>query len=652
MSKAIRWQIPFQSVQGVQYRIDIYDEGYSGDHVQITAGSTPFTTDEDNSDNVFEPVRSQTGTIQICTQLPSGGMLSLDDILPSDNTARPVIVNKIDSSTTPATEAVEWQGFLSCETYSQDYVGIPQVLDIHVNSVLETMRSVKIDAYYAGQTQVLTVEDLVHAISEQMEVLGVQTYPIFSVASEDILDKYIFVSQYFDYKKSESLGDITYIYSSSSLYDILSDICAFMGWCLREDGQFLYFKRIGADELNNVTADMSSLTWMGKGHQRTIMQGAKEVSVDTKIKDFETHFEMPVCPINGLSKDNIYTISRIPWWLYDKCTRANVGMFSSYDVDNCFLAYFYGLRNNSSDPWDRLYEDIGFSNCIYLTGKEYEDTSYVKRCVIRNVLEFSVICGVSNTLEDVGHLILNIKNAAIEGSSSGYIRCGMQFLGKYYNGVTGAMWVNNANASFKVPINSDFRIEIPRFQDVYTFDTGYIYLYLYDDFGGSGTSAFITDISLKYEPPFKRDIENLKENRYVRALGAARDEMSINLNLASAFSNPNGLSHIYGVKRYWSGPDYMDYLEPIQELTYNTADGTENRRPEVDLLDRMAAYYGQSRQRLELEVAHPTVAPLPRLLLNGINDGKVYLPLSESRDWRTNVCKLTCFEVPAVPSES
>jgi hypothetical protein len=43
-------------------------------------------------------------------------------------------------------------------------------------------------------------------------------------------------------------------------------------------------------------------------------------------------------------------------------------------------------------------------------------------------------------------------------------------------------------------------------------------------------------------------------------------------------------------------------------------------------------------------VAHPTAAPLPLLKLNGINDGKVYLPLSESRDWQTDVCKLTCFE--------
>ena len=91
----------------------------------------------------------------------------------------------------------------------------------------------------------------------------------------------------------------------------------------------------------------------------------------------------------------------------------------------------------------------------------------------------------------------------------------------------------------------------------------------------------------------------------------------------------------------------MDYYEPITELTYNLSGGTTTtRRPEVDLLNRLATYYGAARQRLELEVAHPTVAPLPLLRLNGINDGKTYLPLSEQRDWRNDVCKLTCFECP------
>ena len=78
--------------------------------------------------------------------------------------------------------------------------------------------------------------------------------------------------------------------------------------------------------------------------------------------------------------------------------------------------------------------------------------------------------------------------------------------------------------------------------------------------------------------------------------------------------------------------------------------GGQTIRPEVDLLNRLATYYGASRQTLDLITKHPVVnnapAVLPLLKLNGINDGKVYLPLSESRDWREEVSTLTCMENP------
>ena len=41
MAKAIKWQIPFASLSGTLYRIDIYAEGYSGDPIQLTNGDSP-----------------------------------------------------------------------------------------------------------------------------------------------------------------------------------------------------------------------------------------------------------------------------------------------------------------------------------------------------------------------------------------------------------------------------------------------------------------------------------------------------------------------------------------------------------------------------------------------------------------------------------
>ena len=107
MAKQVRWRVPFASVNGTQYEVEIYDENWTGSPVVLTAGATPFVTDEDASDDFFAPVRSQTGTLQVCTLLPDGTMLRLEDILPSNNNARPVQLRRVDD------DVVEWQGFLS-----------------------------------------------------------------------------------------------------------------------------------------------------------------------------------------------------------------------------------------------------------------------------------------------------------------------------------------------------------------------------------------------------------------------------------------------------------------------------------------------------------------------------------------------------------
>ena len=650
MEKAIKWQIPFASLSGTLYRIDIYAEGYSGDPIQLTAGETPFVTDEDSSEDFFAPIRTQTGSIQVCTRKPDGTMLTLEEILPANNIDYSVFVLSIASDNT---ETIEWQGFLSSEAYSQSYTAIPENITLPVISVLEAMKSVEISSYWFNQTAGEKIGNFIMGLLYQIyQDTDIQLHSVFSQASEDICNKYIFVSQFFNYETNEASGELTYIFKNTFIYDILERICKFMGWCLREQGDTFYFIRNWTDELGITTVNMEDLEWMGIDHQRNIRQGAKRVSVDANITDFETHIDMPECPITGLNTKNIYPANTSWWWYYDKCTRTNVLNFTSADISKAFLARFYGIRQDSTMPWNTLYFDIGFNNAIYLNGQAYSDTSYSNICTIRSAIEFSCICGVQHTIEDAGHFVLRIKDeTAAKLEVDGYIRCGLKFLNRYYSGVSGTLWNNNPASSFKVTMSKgsgEIEIPIPKISSVYTFASSYIEVYLYNDFNNTKTSAVISDVSIEYVPPFRKYRDPQKTNRYLQNISNEyRDEISVSLKLASNFANRNGLSHIYGVKRYTYGQEYVDYLEPITTITYNLAGGeTEARRPEVDLLNRLASYYGAARQTLDLIVKHPTAAPLPLLKLNGINDGKKYLPLSESRDWRTDECTITCFETP------
>lgn len=642
--KNIRWQIPFVSLQGVHYRVDIYDEG-TFTPVQLTAGPTPFVTDEDASDDFFCPVRTQTGTLQVCTLKPDGNYITLDDLLPANNIARPIRLINLDNS-----NAIEWQGFLSCEAYSQDYTGIPQILDLPVISVLEAMKSMPISDYWFDQMSGATISTIIHTITDQIEGDTDTQVSVDISTSSDFSSKYIFVTQFFHYESNEASGELQYVSKNAMLYDVVESLCKYIGWCLREDGVTFYFRRIGSDEVGQTTLNISDMEWRGDGHKRSLRQGAHSVTVEAKVDKFETHFDMPMCPIQGLSQKNYYSIIiGQPQWYYDKCTSTNVLNFTSYNISKAFLARFYGVRNVSTFPWNNTYEKIGFENVIAIWGQAYNDDTYARICSVRSVQNFSCVLGVANTLEDVGHFVLKIKDeVAAKLKVDGYIRCGLYFNGSYYNG---SVWTGGSASSFKINLSSgsgEITVPLPKTGSVYSFTESEIIVYLYDDFDNTKTSALISEISVEYEPPFRKYTDPSDTNRYITNINNDfRDEISIEVPFASMFANVNGLSHIYGVKRYTYGQEYVDYLEPITELTYTDQNGIAvTRRPEVDLLNRLASYYGAARQRLELEVAHPTAAPLPLLKLNGIGDSKVYLPLSESRDWQTDVCKLTCFETP------
>ena len=156
-----------------------------------------------------------------------------------------------------------------------------------------------------------------------------------------------------------------------------------------------------------------------------------------------------------------------------------------------------------------------------------------------------------------------------------------------------------------------------------------------DQTQGFASDMFIKGLTLDYEISESDLLSDRSENKYFRLLGTNfRDEISIDTEFASSMNNQPSPSLIMN-----------STTEAMTKLNYGSTQSPDMRRPEVDLLNRLAAYYGAARQRLELEVAHITT-PLPQLRLNGINDGKVYLPMAESRDWRTGVCKLTCIECP------
>lgn len=757
MAKAVRWQIPFvSSIEKTQYRIDIYDEqdGTWSGVTTLTGGPSPIVTDEDASDDFFAPIRTQTGNIEVCTAIPGGGTLSLEDILPENNIARPVRLVSIASD---MSEKIEWQGFLSCQAYNQAYTDIPEIIQLPINSVLEAMDSVEVEMADKMMFNRI-IAHLLYAMQTITDKSGMDLFANIvtpSYCEDALITKYFYNNVYFTADQVVSGDNIVVEVHSISCKQILSQIAQFFGCCWREVGQDIYMEVIGeggnytafefstfADRyLNNtgvaisspralLTENLADCEWMGTGHQKSVLQGKRRVKVSTSLKDFECNIELQECPIGSLIENpedrqasigEIHANTNSTFFSLAKhqclVTTAN---FASDGTSGATLT----LNSISSAPSIQLtlpwtnnefrtyYEELVVPPRSKAGSIRYYATSYM--CFWRDqqgeLISGLMVCGIpkylfwsitpiqgykwtkfAHTKDNYtfkqsspmvfstggGFLSLDVTLAPILWDGQGYKAQRLEgetyqpgWYQSYQPSITmaiqiGNKWVTRADAggitiygltnsftTFALDLNYDGTtkknydtitgvakaegIMIPILQQVTGVVTVYVYPEMAAVVAGQVTNSpfdfIIRQLKLEFIPVEGELLSDRSENAYTIETGKAfKDVAEISLALSSDAKNNKLATMIYDSS---AKPVSLIYLG-----------GSASTRPEIDLLHRMKDYYTEPKVILDVE-SQRLASPLPILNLNGINDGKVYTPLAESRDWRAEKSTLTCFEIP------
>ena len=63
---AIHWTVTFKTLRGGKtLTASVYDNLYSGQPIALKGGAEPFVTNENNDDDPFKPIRTQTGALKI-----------------------------------------------------------------------------------------------------------------------------------------------------------------------------------------------------------------------------------------------------------------------------------------------------------------------------------------------------------------------------------------------------------------------------------------------------------------------------------------------------------------------------------------------------------------------------------------------------------
>ena len=681
MAKQIRWRVPFASVSGTQYEVEIYDENWTGSPVVLTAGATPFVTDEDASDDFFAPVRSQTGTLQVCTQLADGTMLRLEDILPDNNIARPVQLRRL------ADDVVEWQGFLSCEAYSQDYIGIAQELSLSLISVLEAMDSVEINM--AELSGVQTIGTILGHLVQKINEHAVAPFTLYvGGIGQHILTRYADTALFYEKEERDTENGTEIIMQGVAVKEALSKIATYMGWCVREQGAAIYMQTAGIDasvvSLDNVaiTTEMrniADLEWRGTGHTISSRQGAKSVSVVADLRPSEAEIDIPQFP-RGEYLVGKNTVKHTEG---EMTTDVEVPTYASTDqsLDGCYIKnwlfqYDPNILYQYTITQEGTMRDV-WNNSAIKDGTRYYDLNetvppptHLGAFMVRafnSAIDFNLtgLCMVSRwwyefQLRDQSYNIpaedYAIRLVSKEWLSARSGRLRMKLGARNISNIipdsdlsssesnplrfaVGIRWGNKFlqqdletwGTSFNAPLQVGEELDI----ELKEYNSGAISLYIYPIAPSTQWTVLFTEASLTYEDT-GIDLYDRNANRYFEAIKVNfRDEVEISTDFASNLNNPPSSSILLN-----SNP--ANGYNPLVYLPFMLQE--EKRiRPEEHLLGRMVNHYKQPRTMLKLDVATPDT-PLALLRLNGINDGKMYLPLAASIDWQRDICQLHCHE--------
>lgn len=125
MSYGTKYKVPFKSISNIDYEILIDVQDYVGAITELTGGAAPIMIETDTED-VLVPIRSSKATVSVY------GSDYLQDLYTSNPQGIRVTLKKGAS--------VEWLGFMTPDTFSQDFSKPDFIYDMECVSALNTLK--------------------------------------------------------------------------------------------------------------------------------------------------------------------------------------------------------------------------------------------------------------------------------------------------------------------------------------------------------------------------------------------------------------------------------------------------------------------------------------------------------------------------------
>lgn len=681
------YSITFKSLRSeTVYTLNI--GGGSGTAIALKGGDQPFTTEENDDEDQFTPVRTQSGHIRIVDDGKDANenALSTDwwkDLAPINDTERPVTLTHVVSGST----IIDWQGFMQAQNFGGTLYGNPQEREFPVQCCLSVLAATQVTTT-PGSNRLCNFAYLLQYLFNGVPSHSFTTFNFQGGAhAQQWLLKRL---DWNNFLRESNDNDVEPQYN---LYEILEDVCRFWGWTCRQHKTSIYFTCADdTAETTFLTLTPANLTTMANGttagttsagYSTTTIsgdvfasmdnddfkqRGAGKATVKADVNEQDTIVQFAP---NTVRRQMEGTPARWTWVQGEEDLTGyfetfTIGSFTSDVLDGSSHPTRGGFCRRqiySSTDADKPFNgDMFLINNAGWTQQEVIATPAIS-IVTKNAMAFG---GGSLILD--GDVYFNEKPCDITDDPMLYMGLGISPDGNraharwwyiYYNNQSQIVhgWEQTGGTHYyfaagvsggrirscKLPVsNVDFDA-IP--VDASLF--GYVHVDFYSLLSGYvPIDAFqIANFSIKFsrdtiDIPTSLDVKRpryLVEERVTEKEYTATNQNQTHeeWNADCIFASDNNMEYGYGLLMNADG-SFM--------ATAPYAAGNEH--PEQHLANRVANYWAVSRRRLGGDFRANTIADISPQYKVTIN-GTTCHPVAVSHDWRDDVVKLSLLEMPS-----
>lgn len=663
------YTISFKSLRaGTVYTLNV---GSGNDDVALKGAAQPFVTQEDDDEDMFTPIRTQSGYLRIVDDGSVAGF-NWKDLVPLTAFGKPVAL--MDGNT------VVWQGYIQTQTFSGELYGGTQEREYPVICPLSVLEA-KEPSVVERDTKSFAY--LLWTILSAAQTTGIVEFD--NIYFQGGADARTWLQTKIDWKNFHSTDSDGVVSAKYSMYQILEDVCTFWGWTCRTQGKDVYFtcaddrteqnflqvtlaqlETLGANTgsvISRTSVSLSGDIFASRDNEDYIINGPSRAVVTADVNkqktvmqfapkayenqmdaggytwvqgedDLTGFFTTPIVralPTSGLTTEELVARSSVDGSgfcrrqifestestdaekidaivLHDKCIR-NTSNPSRWSLDN-------QIEIDTVYPMDYTGGSFRFTGSLFVGCKRYTDGN-----------ELHMRFGIGS---DRNHAKWWYMDPIPNG---GDISCGWngtvnRFIARLEGGniiSTAAYHINAAG----ILTNVDFKSSTIPAPD----SGGYGRLFI--DIIGCGVENFtIGDFSVE----FSREKTKIPTNVHAvrpRVMKESRDTSheytAVNWNQSKdewsadcIFASDNNLEYGYGLLLNATG----GYVATVPY-------SNDNEHPEQHLADRVSKYWANSKRKLMTDLRYNLIPAIRPSNLVSMNSATFY-PASISHDWRND----------------